>query len=400
MEPRVNIKKMPIFTYKNLYRAYLECRKNKRKTINALKFEMNLEENLFQLLQELKTRTYIPGRSICFVVTIPVPREIFAADFRDRVVHHLLIREILPYAERQFIFDSYACRKNKGTLKAVKRLKKFIHKINSGNVKDVYYAQMDIKSFFMSIDQKMLFAIFRKLAGKINDKDAEWKEQLLWLAKVFIFHQPQLNYKIKGMRALFSLIPSEKSLLKQPVGKGLPIGNHTSQFFANLYLNQLDQFVKRELKRKFYARYVDDFVILGSREELKEIPELINQFLRQKLFLKLNTKKTKMQPISRGISFLGYFIKPSHILVKNNVVKRFKNKLYALNENFSNKIDHKKIQATVNSYLGHFKHSKSFNLRKDIFDNHLEKLADLFKPGKDFLKAVLNYPISPVVCKK
>lgn len=362
--------------------------------MNALKFEMNMEENLADLLGELKSRTYAPGRSICFVVTEPVPREIFAADFRDRIVHHLLVSEVIRYAENRFIFDSYACRKGKGTLLAVKRLQKFVRWAAKG-AKPVFYAQMDIKSFFMRIDQRILFEIFQKLIGKTN-REKEWQEQILWLAETVIFHQPGQNYVTKGQMSLFNLIPKEKSLLKQPVGKGLPIGNYTSQFFANLYLNRLDHFIKRNLKCRFYTRYVDDFIILETdRKKLKVLPAAINQFLKEELALQLNAGKTKMQVVEKGIAFLGYFLKPSHLLVRNRVVKRLKNRLFALNQEKPSELNLKNVESVVNSYFGHFKHAASYNLRIDILQKHFGRLAPRFRTKNNFASVAIKNRFSP-----
>lgn len=369
---------MSIFTYENLYRAYLDCRKNKRKTINALKFEMNMEKNLADLMTELKKRTYVPGRSICFVVTEPVPREIFAADFRDRIVHHLLVREVILYAENKFIFDSYACRKGKGTLLAVKRLQKFIGRITNGGTEKAYYAQMDIKSFFMQIDQRILYGLFEKLVRGIKKPDIKteenWKEEVLWLGKTIIFHQPGQNYLIKGQISLFDLIPDEKSLLKQPEGKGLPIGNYTSQFFANLYLNKLDHFVKRNLKCEFYARYVDDFILISAdKEALIRWQNQIRDFILKKLNLALSDEKTILQPVKRGIDFLGYFVKPDSIYSRRSVFKRYKNKLFkmAVGERFKNL---KYIQSMNNSYIGHFEFKGKFPARvRDRFLTFAER---------------------------
>lgn len=375
-----------IFTFGKLYQAYLDCRKTKRKTINALKFEWNLERNLFQLQKELEMTTYRPGCSICFVVKEPSPREIFAATFRDRVVHHLLINEIEAIGERKFIFDTFSCRKNKGTHLAIKRLRGFTRKITKNYKKETYYCQLDISGFFMAINHNILYSLLKDLTLKQN-KSYQWKENVLWLAKTIIFHKPTKNYITKGNRSLFKLIPSRKSLFKSPENKGLPIGNYSSQFFANLYLNELDQFIKRELKCKNFVRYVDDFVLLNeSKEKLKYLRDKINLFLKQNLDLELNLKKTKLQSIDRGIDFLGYFVKPDYILVRQKVVKRFKNKLYWLNkvQNQKFKIPVSKILAMTNSYYGHFKHAFSFNLRKDIYENHLGKLKEKFRPKLRF----------------
>ncbi|MFA5722569.1 MAG: reverse transcriptase domain-containing protein, partial [Candidatus Paceibacterota bacterium] len=222
-----------IFNYKKIYFAYLECRKKKRKTINALKFEWDLEKNLIGLLKELKDRKYKPERSICFAVKEPTPREIFAGSFKDRIVHHLLIREIEAIGEKIFIYHSFACRKGKGTHKAVKKLGKGIRRASKNYRKDIYYSQLDIAGFFMSINQDILYAIFKKLVLKQN-KSIEWKEELLWLGKIIIYNKPTSNYIMKGDISIFSLIPKRKSLFYAKRNKGLPIGNYSSQFFANL----------------------------------------------------------------------------------------------------------------------------------------------------------------------
>lgn len=373
-----------IFTFEKLYKAYLDCRETKRKTINALKFEYNLERNLFLLLKELQTKKYKPGRSICFVVTAPSAREIFAASFRDRVVHHPLVKEVEKMAERRLIFDSFACRKNKGTHCAIKRLKIFIKRITKNYRKDGFYLQLDISGFFMAINHNILYSLFEKLISKQN-KSSDWKNDILWLAKTIIFHKPTKDYVIKGNPSLFDLLPLRKSLFNSLEGKGLPIGNYSSQFFANIYLNELDQFAKRELKCKNYVRYVDDFILLDrDKEKLKCFESKINIFIKNNLDLELNLNKTKLLPISKGIDFLGYFVKFDYVLVRQIVVARLKNRLlkYSLSQNDKcGNIDIDKVKillAVVNSYYGHFIHAFTYNLRKDIFENHLGKLKENF----------------------
>lgn len=374
-----------IFTFEKIYRAYLDCRKTKRKTINALKFEYNLERNLFSLQKELQTKMYKPGRSICFVVKEPSPREIFAASFKDRVVHHILVKEVESIWEKCFIFDSFACRKNKGTHLAVERLKMLIKKTTENYSKKAFYLQLDISGFFMAIDRNILYSLFEKLVLKQN-KSCRWKGDVLWLAKTIIFHKPTNNYIIKGSRSLFELIPPRKSLFDAPEGKGLPIGNYSSQFFANLYLNELDQFIKRELKCKNYIRYVDDFILLDkNKKKLKNLEDKIGAFLKRNLDLELKLNKTKLQPIDKGIDFLGYVTKPGYTLVRKKVVLRFKNKLYNLKEENT-----KKILAIINSYFGHFNHAFTFNLRKDIFENHLGELQNRFLPKLNYSSLQIN----------
>lgn len=356
---------MSIYTYKNLYRAYLDCREHKRKTVNALKFELDLERNLKKLLDELKSGVYQPGRSICFIVTEPCPREIFAADFRDRAVHHLFVRELIAKAEKTFIYDSYACRENKGTHKAVKRAYDFTRRLtviarrseattrqsrSAGN--ELWYMKIDIKSFFMSIDKNILYNFVLDLIDKHKRCDA-WKNEMADLAGIIIFHEPRKNYVRKGGSSLKDLIPPHKSLLNQPADKGLPIGNYSSQFFANLYLNKLDYFIKRYLGCKYYIRYVDDLLFMSEcREQLKYCRDKIGEFLHQKLNLELNKNKTVIQPLAQGFDFLGYFIKQNKIYPRRSVAARYKNKLFRAAVGL-NEAPWPKLQAVAASQKGH-----------------------------------------------
>jgi len=370
-----------IFNLKKLYLAYLDCRKGKRQTINALKFEWDLERNLFLLLKELETKEYKLGRSICFAIKEPTPREIFAATFRDRIVHHLLVKEIEDIGERTFIFNAFSCRKGKGTHKAVKCLKESIRKVSKNYTKKIHYAQLDISGFFMSIDHNILYQLIKKLISK-KKKSFQWRKDILWLAKTIIFCKPTENYIIKGDPSLFSLIPPRKSLFHSGKQKGLPIGNHSSQFSANLYLNELDQFVKRQLKCRHYFRYVDDLIVLDkNKERLKIFRDKIDEFLIKNLKTKLNRDKTKIQSIEKGIDFLGYFVKPNYLLVRKRVVRNLMSKLQGRMPN---------ILATINSYFGHFRHANSFNLRKNVYENKLGKLKEIFVPKSEYLSLKLK----------
>ncbi len=371
-----------IFTYYTTYRAYLDCRVRKRKTVNALKFEYELENNLYQLLQELKNRTYRPGRSTCFVVTKPSVREIFAADFRDRVIHHIFVNEIIGMAEQKFCSDSYACRTGKGTHAAVRRLGKLIPKVTNNYRQEAYYLQLDIASFFMSIDQRILFGIVEKYITDAK-RSALWKDEMLWLARVIIFNKTADNFVKKGRAETFDLLPKRKSLIYAAEYKGLPIGNLTSQFFANVYLNEVDQYVKRELKCRYYVRYVDDMILLSSsRAKLVALSTKIDTFMSNKLGLGLNLQKTKLKAIGEGIDFLGYFVKPDYILIRKKVVRRFWAKLWQREETFKIEIaksgtsveakakathkNRKKIKAMAASYYGHMKHANAKTLKKNL----------------------------------
>lgn len=353
-----------IFTGKNILKAYLDCRKTKRQTINALKYEMDLENNLAHIRTILRDRTYYPGRSICFVVTVPKPREIFAADFGDRVVHHILINEVQKIWENNiFIPDSYACRPGKGHHYGVRRLLQFAKNFQ-------FYGQFDIQNFFASIDKAILYELFAKPIS-VSSKPLWWKEEVLWLAKTIIFHNPAKNFVYKGNPNLKRLVPAHKSLLSKDGKTGLPIGNLTSQFLANVYLNELDHFVQDTLGAEAYGRYVDDFVTFSnSKREIIVWRNKIEQFLNNSLHLTLHPKKQQIQPTRHGIPFVGYFIKPWGITVRRNVVKNLKNKMHYWND----EDDLEKILASLNSYYGHFGKAKSAKLRKHLIEAHLNPL--------------------------
>jgi len=344
-----------MITFRQIFDSYTMCRKNKRNTINQLRFEVNAEQNLLALQSELNDRTYRPRRSICFVVNKPKLREIFAADFRDRIVHHLLVSHLELMAEPIFIHDSYACRKGKGTHAAVKRLQSFMRSITENNSKMAYCLQLDVRAFFFSINKGILFKIVEKY---IRNAD------MMWIARAVIFNDCTRNAIIKKGRSLLKYIPSHKTLFGQASNKGLPIGNLTSQFFANLYLNQLDQFIKHTLKCRYYLRYMDDLLILHrDKRMLENWTEDISDFLRDKLDLFLNESKTIMRPVSDGVDYLGYIVRPFYILVRRRVVSNIKSRLY------SGTLD-KKAYA---SYMGHFKHANTYNLRQHINQSIMDR---------------------------
>jgi RNA-directed DNA polymerase len=369
-----------LFSFENIYNSYIECRKNKRNTINALKFEQNLDQNLQELYYSLKNRTFEPGRSVCFIVLKPKPREVFAADFRDRIVHHLIVGFLEKIFEPLFSKNSFACRKNKGTHKAVKHLQRDMRKITGSNTgkKRAFYLQLDIKNFFMSINKKILFSLIKKRVEDCSGWKLDFKKDLLWVTKKIIFHDPTNNF-FQKTPFLVKFVPCHKSLINVSNAKGLPIGNYSSQFFANVYLNELDAFVKRELDCSYYVRYVDDFILLSnSKEELLEWFWKIKDFLKSNLLLDLKTE-VKLLPLSNGIDFLGYITKTNSVFVRKRVLKNFRNKLDSAkrflgdnNLSFFEKgsFEEKDFQATFSSYLGHFKHADSYRLKQKILEDY------------------------------
>lgn len=372
-----------IFTLEKVWQAYEDCRAHKKNTINALKFELNRERNLVMLLHDLQSRKYEISRHICFIVTRPTPREIFAADFRDRIVHHLIYRELYHVIDADLIPHSYANRRGKGTPAAVYRLRTLIQD-SRGKSGEGFYLKLDIKSFFRSIDRSLLFKILedkltRKVPGYVFNEghDENWQKEVLWLLQKIISNDPTLNFLYKGNPAKKKLIPRSKSLFYS-AGRGLPIGNLTSQFFANVYLNELDNFVTKNLGfGENYLRYVDDFVLISEdRERLRACVKLIDAFLQERLQLGIHPDKIVLQPVSYGVDYLGYYIKPTHMLVRQKVVRRFKNKLHRISaDNDEVSQDQAKILLPmINSYYGHFCHAQSYSLRIALFNEHMLKL--------------------------
>lgn len=300
------------FSFEALVQAYLDCRRNKRSSRSALAFELNLERNLMHLHTELNAGTYQPGASICFVVTHPKPREVWAADFRDRIVHHLLYNHIGPRIERSFIADSCACIPGRGTLYAAQRLEAKVRSITHNWQRPAHYLKCDLANFFVSIDKRVLA---QQLQARITEQP--WQA----LAMQILMHDPRENYKLHSTHRLLNRVPQHKRLTSQPAYLGLPIGNLSSQFFANLYLNDLDQFVKHQLRARHYIRYVDDFVLLHeSPQQLNTWREQIETFLAERLHARLNPSKTVLQPISRGIDFVGQVILPHRRITRRKTV--------------------------------------------------------------------------------
>ncbi len=290
------------FSFAELVEAYLDCRRTKRNSASALAFEINLERNLRRLYDELVDGSYRPGRSICFVITRPKPREVWAAEFRDRIVHHLVYNRIGPRFERSFIADSCACIEGRGTLYAAQRLEAKSRSITQNWSRPAYYLKCDLANFFVSIDKRILREL---VLAKIHEPF--WRA----LTALVLMHDPRTDFVYRGDPAMMERVPRHKRLLAQEAHLGLPIGNLSSQFFANVYLDVLDQHAKHELRARHYIRYVDDFLFLDeSPRRLNEILADVTAFLSARLGVQINPRKTILQPIDRGVDFVGQVIKP------------------------------------------------------------------------------------------
>lgn len=375
-----------VIDFKALYTAWCACQKRKSGKTAAQKYEMHLLDHLWHTLQRLQSGTYQATASYSFVTTKPKLREIHAATFGDRVVHHFLVPRLEKIWEPWFIHDVYSNRKNKGIHKAVKRCQQFMRKDNANT-----YLQLDIQNFFYSINQAKLLALIEKGLNKtLTQKQPKLTRPeadfYAFLCQTFIqadFHKthdlnPHLSLKV----------PLHKQLVKQPKGQGLPIGNLTSQFFANVYLNELDQFIKHQLKCPYYLRFVDDFILMADTpQQLLNWQSQIEAFLHSQLSLTLKPKKT-LKPIHQGADFLGYIIRPHYLLVRKRVVGNLKAKLNAFEKQLiqtQNQHIHydlkpeliESIRATLASYIGHFKHAHSLKLIQNIWQTS-PWLNDLF----------------------
>jgi retron-type reverse transcriptase len=374
--------------FKELYKAYRDCRRRKRKTVNAQRYEMHLLDNLFETQASLNTRRYQPARCIRFIATKPKAREIHAADFSDRVVHHWLVPRLEKLFEPVFIHDVYSNRVGKGTHKAVDRLQSFMHSV--GN--EGWYLQLDIANFFNSVDRPVLFQLLQhRLRKSVKthekfpaDKHAispEEADALRWLCHVLLRHDSSSHAIYRGNPALLHRVPPHKQLGNMGEYKGLPIGNLTSQFFANVYLNPFDQFIKHTLKCGHYVRYVDDFILLAlDKETLLEWREQIRKFLQNTLKLSLK-EITEPKRVTTGANFLGYIIFPHYRLVRRRVVGNFWEKLQQFQTELvsgSSKEGYcitlkatviEKLHATLASYHGHFKHANSYRLQQRLWQS-------------------------------
>ena len=352
-----------------LYIAYHEAARHKRGTADEVKFEMNLHENMALLHYDIMHETYKTSPGIAFVVTDPVIREVFAAPFRDRIVHHFLLNIVAPWWDRRFIYDSYSCRLGKGTLFGIMRLKDFIRKASRNYTRKVYVAKFDLQGYFMSLPrkglyQKMAWGLERQFphGGPVRDT-----AKFLW--RQVLFDDPIKGVKRRGDLSLWQKLPKNKSLFNQPPGKGIVIGNLTSQLVSNVYLDEFDRFMKYDLGYKYYGRYVDDFFVVVTEEEFEGLKKEV-RIIEAKLAsmgLTLHPKKRHMQEAGKGTPFLGTVIYPGHVVpsarVRNNFYRALE-RIVRGDGDFE----------SIISYVGLVQHYNSKKIMAKIFD----------KLGQDF----------------
>lgn len=362
----------------DLYIAFFQARRHKAYAPYVRQFEEHLHYNLSQLCDVLWDRTYKPLPSICFIIQDPTIREVYAAAFIDRIVHHLYYFYTHEMYEHTFIYDSYSCIDDKGTSFGIERLYKHIRQESLNYTEECFVLKLDITGYFMHINRKKLLKICNRTIIKMSTRKMHkgspktWEEHIdiefvMYLTHEIVLLDPTVNCIELGTEEEKAMVPHTKRLSESPEDCGLPIGNLTSQLFSNVYLNIFDQFMKRILKCIHYGRYVDDsYVVSCDREFLHFVIKQARTFLKEELGLTLNEGKTKILTVTQGVAFLGAFIKPWRIYTANSTLKKMERKFSTL----KNCQDSLLIRASVNSYLGLMVHTSSYNIRSDFFEKH------------------------------
>ena len=370
------------------FAAYFDCRKHKRGTMNALAFELNYEEELVKLHDEVMRREYEIGSSIAFVVTRPKKREVFAADFRDRVIHHLVMRKIEPLFENSFIEDNYNCRIGKGNLYGLKRLHERLTSEGRMNP-DTYIGKFDMQGFFMSIHKPTLWDMIKKL---IDEQYKEFdKDTVLYLLEKIILHCPETNCVRKSPSIMWRDIPNNKTLFRNGADYGLPIGNLSSQMFANYYLHEMDTW----LDEKFiYGRYVDDFYLIGDKKEILNVIPLIRERLHE-ININLHPRKWYLQHWTKGCKFLGGVSKCGRLYVGKQTVYNSQIAVDEINEAIDKKEYIEEVTQRINSYLGYFGQFMTYGIRRDLIESLSREWYRYFYISGPSKKAVIRQYYKP-----
>lgn len=364
--------------------AYEDCIDKKRSTENAIKFEINENENIENLYKKLNIKQYDIGKSIVFTLWNKEKqiayREVFAADFKDRIVHHLFINRIYDYLEKyEFIDDAYACIKGKGTLYGAKRCQQQMQQAYDEYGDKCYILKGDFKNFFNTLNKDILFNEFKKFLYEHEDKNIDYN---IWLLEKIIYHCPQNkgNYIRKQPKRFWNTMKPEKSMFNLDNLHGIAVGNLTSQIFANFLLSKIDHYIKDVLGYKYYGRYVDDFFIISNdKEKLKQDYKKLIEYV--KIFdLEINTSKLYLQPIYHGVNFIGYTIYKDRLYIMRKTLYKFEQIINKLNNNECKKLikNNKNISVleanniinTWNSYVGLLSHTDNKDYYKKLLDKY------------------------------
>lgn len=346
----------------DIFEAYFNCRTGKRRTASALDYEVNYETRLLDLLDRINKRVYYPAKSICFVVTRPRYREVFAASFEDRIVQHYVALRLEPMFERIFSNRTFSCRKGKGQLYGINMLYNDIKDCSVNYTEDCYIMKLDLKGFFMSINKRMAHDMVDKFI--LDNYKGSDLDDLRYVCKIITLHEPEKDCEIRSPESFWGHLPKNKSLFTNGGGLGLAIGNIFAQHFANFLLNNLDWYIEA-LGIEYHGRYVDDiYMIHKSKEKLLSCVQPIRELLST-YGLMLNEKKFYLQHYTKGLQFTGGIVKPNRVYCGPRIINNFKQAVKRLN--LSTGInDIKKSVLSINSYLGLLRQHNEYDNRKKI----------------------------------
>ena len=356
----------------DLYAAFICAKRHKAKKPYVLHFERNLKENIESLCDDLWTRRYKPEPSTCFVIQRPKKREVFAAQFRDRIVHHLYYNYTHELFERTFIQDTYSCIPGRGTHYGIERMTQHIRQESHNWQRPCYALKIDIRGYFMHINRRRLLDIATASLLKMADHQAnggmKWRDVIdmdfiLWLTHEIVLLDPTDGCRRVGNISEWDDVDASKLMANAPADCGMPIGNLTSQLFSNVYMNPFDQMVKRLLHFLHYGRYVDDSATISSdRQRLTDAIPVMRDFLKEELCLDMHMGKTQIIDVRYGVEFLGAFIKPYRTYICNRSLSRIRQEAADVRH-----MGRGQAFRTVNSLLGVMSHYSSYNLRREIF---------------------------------
>jgi RNA-directed DNA polymerase len=379
--------------YHTILYAYQEAVRGKKDTLAVDRFRIHEEKNLIELYRQLTTWEYKPWKATFFIIHDPVQREICAAPFEDRIVHHIIYQYLSRIFDPCFIADSYGSRIWKGTHYGIQKTLHHMRQCTHNKTEKCWLMKLDIQWFFMSIDTCILTNQIYKKFTTYNHKPWGYPNTLpigLWQRiQSVINHRPTDNFCIKGHKKDWHGLPKSKSLFSTLPWKWLPLGNLTSQLFANIYLHDLDIFIKHTLKITYYGRYMDDMVLMHQdKEVLLNAKEQIQHFLKNKLHITLHPKKQYLQLSDKWVPFLGYHIYPRWYRLGKRTIKKRRSKLHV--RNISKKTDPTKVQSTYNSYLWMARHGHNYHLRKQMIRKMKPHLSNKLNSSGWYKKLVLR----------
>jgi hypothetical protein len=349
----------------DMWEAYIDCLRRKRGTESAMRFSLDWMHGVVSLTDCVNDRTYTPSTSICFVVTRPRLREVFAADFRDRVIHHYIALRLEPLFERAFSDRTFNCRKGKGQLYGIRQLTRDFRECSADYTRDCWIMKLDLKGFFMSIDKQLMAHFIDEfiVSKYMNEAD---KEDLRYMCRTVVLHEPQLDCEKRSAQQLFDKLPDHKTLFRNQRGKGIAIGNLFSQIFANYYLNGIDWLI--DGITPYHGRYVDDiYMIHEDKNVLLSAVPMIRANLAH-LGLKLNEKKFYLQHYTKGVKFTGSVVKPGRTYTCKRTTGAFAEAVRELNKAQTIQQINRSVQS-VNSYLGLLRQHNNYAVRRRCLED-------------------------------